>query len=80
MKDLRSEIKDLLSRGQWYSTYEVAGYLHITAGRLISESAASARIRDLRKPAFGGHQVISRPRQGHTAWEYCIPTSSQQEA
>jgi hypothetical protein len=68
--DARAAIRDLLSRGHWYSTYEVAGYLQITAGRLISESAASARIRDLRKPQFGGYTVKSRPRNGCSAWEY----------
>ncbi len=70
--NVRAVIKDLLSRGHFYSTYEVVGYLQITHRKLISESAASARIRDLRKPQFGGYKVESRPRSGHTSWEYRI--------
>lgn len=70
--DIRSSIRELLSRGNWYSTVEVQGYLQITHCKLISESAASARIRDLRKPQFGGYKVVSRPRHGSSAWEYTL--------
>jgi phage gp37-like protein len=77
---IREVIRDLLSRGHAYSTYEVVGYLEITIGRRISESAVSARIRDLRKPEFGGYTVISRPRQGCTAWEYCIEVRNERAA
>jgi hypothetical protein len=73
----REVIRDVLSRGYAYSTYEIQGYLQITLGRMISESAVSARIRDLRKPQFGGYTVISRPRHGCTAWEYQILVNQQ---
>lgn len=36
---IREVIRDLLSRGYAYTTYEVAGFLEITIGRRISESA-----------------------------------------
>lgn len=77
---IREVIRDLLSRGHAYSTYEVAGFLEITIGRRISESAVSARIRDLRKPQFGGYKVISRPRQGCSAWEYSIAVEHRDKA
>jgi hypothetical protein len=77
---IREVIRDLLSRGNAYSTYEVAGFLEITIGRRISESAVSARIRDLRKPQFGGYTVKSRPRQGCTAWEYRIEVRNERAA
>jgi hypothetical protein len=70
--NIREVIRELLSRGYAYSTYEVSGFLEITIGRRISESAVSARIRDLRKPQFGGYNVISHPRPGCSAWEYQI--------
>ena len=76
----REVIRDLLSRGQHYSTYEIQGYLQITLGRCISESAVSARVRDLRKPQYGGYNVISRPRSGCTAWEYQILANKDQKA
>jgi len=75
----REVIRDLLSRGHHYSNYEIQGYLQITLGRLISESAVSARVRDLCKPQFGGYTVISRKRHGVTAWEYMIPTANKDQ-
>jgi len=75
--NIREVIRDLLSRGYAYSTYEVAGFLEITIGRRISESAVSARIRDLRKPQYGGYTVNSRPRHVSTAWEYQILANQQ---
>lgn len=77
---IREVIRDLLSRGYAYTTYEVAGFLEITIGRRISESAVSARIRDLRKPQYGGYKVVSRPRHGCTAWEYQINEHRDQKA
>lgn len=70
--NIREVIRDLLSRGYPYTTYEVAGFLEITIKRRISESAVSARIRDLRKPQYGGYTVNSRPRHGCSAWEYSV--------
>lgn len=77
---IREVIRELLSRGHAYSTYEVAGYLEITIGRRISESAVSARIRDLRKPEFGGYTVIAKPRHGCTAWEYRVEVRNERAA
>lgn len=77
---IREVIRDLLSRGYAYTTHEVAGFLEITIGRRISESAVSARIRDLRKPQYGGYKVDSRPRHGSSAWEYSIANRNQEAA
>ena len=78
--NIREVIRDLLSRGYAYTTYEVAGFIEISIGRRISESAISARIRDLRKNQFGGYTVNSRPRHGCNAWEYQINEHRNQEA
>lgn len=77
---IREVIRDLLSRGSNYTTYEVAGYLEIVIGRRLSESAVSARIRDLRKPQFGGYKVKSKPRHGCSAWEYSIEVRNERAA
>ena len=77
---IREVIRDLLSRGHAYSTYEVAGYLEITIGRRISESACSARIRDLRKPQYGSLTVKSRIRHGSKAGEYWIEVRNERAA
>lgn len=76
----RQLVIDCLSRGHWYATYEIQGYLQIAGHRLISESACSARIRDLRKPQFGGFIVNSRPRAGCTAWEYRVEVEQSKAA
>lgn len=76
--DVRGAIKDFLSRGRFYSSYEIQGYLHTTHKRLVSESACTARIRDLRKPEFGGHRVICRHRADRSSYEYSIPTAQQE--
>lgn len=75
-----SSIRDLLSRDQWYSAYEITGYLQIACKTLISESACTARVRDLRKPSYGRLNVKSRPRKGSTAWEYRIEQAEQKAA
>lgn len=74
---IREVIRDLLSRGEPMTTYEVSTHLVFIMGKCFSESAISARIRDLRKPQFGGYKVDSRPRQGSSAWEYQILASQQ---
>lgn len=78
--NIREVIRDLLSRGHPYTTYEAAGFIEISIGRRISESAISARIRDLRKSQFGGYTVNSRPRSGCTAWEYFISSEHRDKA
>lgn len=77
---IREVIRELLSRGHAYTTYEVVGYLQITTGKLISESACSARIRELRNKRYGGHIVRSKPRKGCTAWEYWIEVRNERAA
>jgi hypothetical protein len=57
-----------LERGGWWTL----GELVAVAGG--SESGCSARVRDLRKPKFGGH-VIERRRRGDPRaglWEYAM--------
>lgn len=56
-------IRDELRDGAWHTIRELADL----AG--CSDAAASARIRDLRKPKFGGH-VIDREYRGDGLWVY----------
>lgn len=77
---IREVIRDLLSRGEAMTTYEVSTRLIFIMGKSFSESAISARIRDLRKPKYGGYTVISKPRQGCTAWEYRVEVRNERAA
>jgi hypothetical protein len=54
--NMREEIKRVMANGNWYSLDEIkAAINHYGDG-------VSARIRDLRKPRYGGHQVDIRRR------------------
>jgi hypothetical protein len=56
-------VQAIMSDGHWHTLAELAAR---TGG---SEAAVSARLRDLRKPRFGGHKIIRRHvRRG--LWEY----------
>ncbi len=44
----------------------------IAAGTGHPEASVSARLRDLRKPKWGGHEVIRRRRGDSRTWEYAL--------
>ena len=48
------KVKEIMSDGRWHTAAEVAR----TVG--CAETGASARIRDLRKPWAGGHNIEKR--------------------
>jgi len=56
-----------LSDGQWYTLEQLQAFC---GG---SEAGISARLRDLRKPRFGGH-VIDRERVNGGLWRYRMAT------
>lgn len=49
------EIRDFLSSGCWYTIDEI---VRMTS---YAPQSVSARLRDLRKPEFGGHTISRRP-------------------
>src|SRR3990167_7349824 len=51
---------------RWHTLAEIA------AATGCPEASVSARLRDFRKPTFGGHQVLRR-RRGESLFEYRIP-------
>lgn len=65
-----SLVADILSVSGWLAAYEVRDQIIRSHGILFSESGITARIRDLRKPHHGAHEVQCRKRKGSTAWEY----------
>ena len=48
---------------KWYTVTELTAMVSQRTGKHVSETGTSARLRDLRKEKFGGHNVISE-RQG----------------
>ena len=47
-------VHDCMRGGEWWTLYRLAAHVR------GSESGVSARIRDLRKPRFGGHTIHRR--------------------
>lgn len=64
----------------WHSPQEIIHEINFVTGELYSDSCISARIRDLRKPEFGGHTVNARKRSGSRAWEYQLIKVEQVKA
>lgn len=59
----------VMCTGRWFTLTNLAKAAGGINGRNYSEAGVSARIRDLRKPKFGGHKIEAR----HVAdglWKY----------
>jgi hypothetical protein len=59
-------VQDLMRDGVWRTLRDIA------ATALCSEASASARLRDLRKPEFGGYNVERRKTAVPGVYEYRI--------
>jgi Lar family restriction alleviation protein len=66
----RDRILALLREKEWLAGYEITDQLCIRYGMVISDTNATARLREARRAEFGGHNIVSRPRAGSSAWEY----------
>jgi hypothetical protein len=60
----------LLGDGRWWSVPELTKSVARIVGKSVSDSSTTARLRDLRKPKFGAHQIQSRRRAGGGSFEY----------
>jgi hypothetical protein len=71
MKTTTQLVREHMSRGEWVTPYSVQSSIRVKYGRQVSDSAITARIRELRRPEYGGHTVESRPVGGDSkAHEY----------
>jgi hypothetical protein len=61
-----ARVRTVMSGGAWLTLAEIA---ERAAGS--SEAGVSARLRDLRKPRFGGH-TVERRRRTQGLWEYRV--------
>lgn len=60
-------VAKLMRDGRWRTLQEIAEHVE------CSEASASARLRDLRKPRFGGHRVDRRRHAGRPGlWSYRV--------
>jgi hypothetical protein len=69
-------VEHLLQDGQWRTLSSISESLRRDYGIVSSEAGVSARFRDLRKEAFGGHAMESR-RVAGGLWEYRMKVPEQ---
>lgn len=67
---LNALVLSIMLDGIWRMPWELCNAIKRQTGTLISDSSSSARLRDLRKPKYGGHVVEKRIRYGSRAYEY----------
>ena len=72
----RRELLALLTSGRKLAGYQLRERL-ADKGVYISESACTARVRDLRKPNFGGHEVRKELSRDLGTFVYFIPGQSE---
>jgi hypothetical protein len=67
-------VYDAMAGGEWWTVPELEKAL--LPGGYVSQTGIAARIRDLRKPKFGGFSIEARRRAGDGThlWEYRIVT------
>ncbi len=64
-----NRVYDVLRDHEWWTLRELVNVLYADYGIRASEAGVSARLRDLRKPRFGGH-TIERRRVSGGLWAY----------
>ena len=62
----------MVKSGEWWMPHEICAAIRSHYGHMVSDSSVTARLRDLRKPAYGGHAVDKRIRFGSKAYEYKV--------
>lgn len=72
IKTLNGKVLNLLRRdkNQWWAPWILCEQLWVEEHIRVSDSTVSARLRDLRKPQYGYHNIEKRRREGSRAYEY----------
>lgn len=69
-KTLNGIVLKIMSDGKWRLPWEVCGIVLQDYKMKISDSSATARLRDLRKDKYGSHTVEKRKVSESNAYEY----------
>lgn len=67
---LNATVLAILSDHEWRMPWEICAEVKKRTQVMISDSSATARLRDLRKDKFGSHKIVKRQRQDSSAYEY----------
>ena len=79
LKAQLDDVRSIMFQSGWVTLKEISERVKERTGKDTPEASVSARLRDLRKPKFGGYIVSRRARQGHRAlYEYRIGIGGDQ--
>lgn len=71
LKGQLKSVYDIMSDGRYRTLEEIVNDAKQHFDTVMKTQSASARLRDLRKPKFGGYQVLRR-RAGEGVFEYAL--------
>lgn len=60
----QAAVKAIMADGRWYTIEQVREALERDHGITATETGVSTRMRDLRKPQYGGYTVERQPVRG----------------
>ena len=63
-------VRDVLLTHDWISPYALQAAVEARTGAWHSDASISARLRELRRPEYGGHVIVKRKREGSRSYEY----------
>jgi hypothetical protein len=67
---LNALVLEILTEYEWLMPWEIVQLVKKKKQVLISDSSATARLRDCRKAKYGSHVIEKRIRAGSRAFEY----------
>lgn len=70
MKTTLEMVREVMDRGEYVTPFAIQSSIRVKYGVQVSDSAITARIRDLRKPQFGGHTILCRTKANSKGHEY----------
>jgi hypothetical protein len=69
---LNAIVLEIMADGKYRMPWEICDIILLAYQIKISDSSATARLRDCRKSKYGNHAVEKRIREGSRAYEYRI--------
>jgi hypothetical protein len=68
---LNGMVLEILKIAEWWTPAEIQRVL-LRQNEMHSDSSITARLRDLRKDAYGAWVIEKRKRENSRAWEYSL--------
>jgi hypothetical protein len=67
---LTGVVREILLTHEWLSPYQLQSLVEARTGEWHSDSALTARLRELRRPEYGGYNIEKRKRENSRSYEY----------